>query len=117
MLTQSVAEVAPILTQGGWVQQWQVEQLSSAAAAAARASYEENARLVAGSLLRETDAIVIESVESAKELHPDLIAYRAALRSPETLPGYPVAPVFPAKPSNVFAGVVDLPDDFTDAIN
>jgi hypothetical protein len=47
-------------------------------------------------------------------LTAEFLAYRAALRAPELLPGYPLTTVFPEFPAVVFAETVDLPETFED---
>lgn len=115
-IDETITELPPIYSEGEWVQRWTVSQASAEQAAASQASFEASAKAQATALLRASDVFVIESVELSRPVHPDLTAYRAALRSPETLPGYPVAPVFPELPQNVLADPVDLPADFDNSI-
>lgn len=116
LINQLITEIDPVHSENGWVQQWSVSQATAEQAAATRASYEQSASQQATDLLRASDVFVIESVELSKPVHPDLAAYRAALRSPQTLPGYPTATVFPELPQNVLADPVDFPDVFENSI-
>lgn len=118
VLTSSVAEsmASPAFTNGEWVRVWEVTTLSSSAAEAVFNQYAESARQQAAELLREGDTHVVQSIENSQTLHPDFVAYRNALRSVAALPGYPVAPQFPAPPTNIFADEVELSTDFENTL-
>lgn len=117
LIGEILTEASPELNNGVWTQVWTVTAASPAQAAAANMMYEQSSQGQASALLAASMGQVLEAFELAKRLHPDFVAYRAALRNPETLPGYPAATVFPDLPTNIFAGNVDLPADFEDSIN
>lgn len=116
-IDEILTEAQPALVSGVWKQAWTVTTASADQSAAARAAFEQTAQEQADALLAASMKQVLEAFELSKKLHADFVAYRAALRNPSTLPGYPAATVFPVFPSNIFAGDVDLPADFEDSIN
>lgn len=108
---------SPQLFDGEWIQVWELVPLTAEEAADAIAQYAASAQAVAESMLRASDVYVLEAFELSKKLHPDFVAYRAALRNPAQLPGYPVSPVFPTTPANIHLESVDLSTDFDGTIN
>ena len=107
---------SPDLINGEWIQVWELVPLESTAYEQLYAEYVASANAQADSLLRETDRQVLIAFETSQKLHPDFIAYRAMLRNPADLPGYPANTEFPALPSNTFSEAVELSTDFEETI-
>lgn len=117
LIDEILTEATPEFNSGTWAQAWTVTNATAEQSEAARLRYEEASSDRADELLAASMKQVLEAFELSKKLHADFVAYRAALRNPSTLPGYPAATVFPDLPTNIFAGDVDLPADFENSIN
>lgn len=103
-LTQTVSEGTPVFVTDHWEQTWVVDGLPPEEQDAILAQFEESAQSTAASLLDATNKYVVESLTQGLALSPELIAYRAALADPSSLPGYPNEVVWPVAPSEPFAG-------------
>ena len=111
-ISENVVENYPNLIDGVWVQSWSVVPATPEEVAARLLAYQQRAKSEADGMLSVSNTFVAEGLELSKKLSTEFEAYREALRYPELLPGYPVAPQFPEMPENIFAGPVDLSSDF-----
>lgn len=119
VLASSLSESmsSPDFVDGQWVRVWEVSPLDAASAESVYNQLAASSKSQLVELLRQSDAYVTQSFEESRKLHPDFVAYRSALKSPETLPGYPAATVYPSMPENIFQDAVDLSGDFEDTIS
>lgn len=111
-INENVVENYPDLIDGVWVQNWSLVPATPEEVVARLLAYQQQAKSQADGMLSVGNTFVAEGLELSKKLSPEFEAYREALRYPELLPGYPVAPQFPEMPENIFAGPVDLSSDF-----
>ena len=120
-LSQDLNEGTPEFDgESGWRQVWIVTNVSAEVEAARRAEAYANGvertNAEAARLLDDTNRFALAAFEESRTLTPEFLAYRASLRDPSTLPGYPMATEFPATPANVFVEVVDLSETFEDSL-
>jgi hypothetical protein len=102
VITQNIVETNPMQVSNGWVQTWAVTSASEQEITDRTAAYEAAADAEALRRLTDSDRFVVEAFELSKTLTPNFLSYRASLRTPSELEGYPVSPQWPGMPESVF---------------
>lgn len=108
-ITENVAEGQPTFDGTSWSQVWTVTPATPEEIAERTAQYQASAAAQGATLLAATEEYWNLAFEDGVALHPDFLAYRAALKDPSALPGYPAATQFPAFPTNIFDSSEELP--------
>lgn len=112
VITQNLVEQNPQRVETSWRQVWSVEPATQAEIDERTASYQAAAASESARLLTESDTYVARSIADGLKLHPDFISYRSAVSDPASLTGYPVSPLWPSMPANIFDGPIDYVDSF-----
>jgi hypothetical protein len=106
--TQNIEEISPVLSDGVWVQTWNVTEKYSESEKAEKIAERDSINLEMRSaqerfdrdaLLLETDWVVIKALENSESVDADMTAYRQALRDVPSQSGFPDAIVWPTKPT------------------
>lgn len=108
-IAENISESEPTFDGTAWSQVWSVTPATPEEIAGRTAAYEAAAADQAAALLAATEEYWNLAFEDGVALHSDFLAYRAALKDPSALPGYPAATQFPAFPTNIFDSSEELP--------